>query len=65
MKILLDSKRCEGHGVCAETAPELFRLDDDGDLVVLFDGDEVPAGQEDASASAVRVCPVGALRSQP
>jgi ferredoxin len=65
MKLSVDLARCEGHGLCEEAAPELFRLDDQGDLDVLFDtAAEVPAGQETAAASAVRVCPIGALRSR-
>ncbi|UQX03452.1 ferredoxin [Streptomyces sp. RerS4] len=64
MKIFVDAQRCEGHGVCEEVAPELFRIDDEGDLVVLFDGDEVPPDRQEAAAGAVRVCPVNALRAR-
>jgi ferredoxin len=38
----------------------LFDQDDDGIVVVLEP--EVPAGQEDKAASAVKLCPSGALR---
>jgi ferredoxin len=44
-----------------DAAPELFRLDDDGELVLLHEDGEVPAGQEDAALAAVRVCPIAAL----
>ena len=30
MKVVLDLDLCQGHGVCVEEAPEIFRLDDDG-----------------------------------
>ena len=62
MKIVLDRPRCEGHGLCEEEAPELMHLDDEGDLVL--DLDEVEEGSTYAAAarSAVRVCPVAALR---
>jgi ferredoxin len=63
MKMFVDIQRCEGHGLCEEAAPELFRLDDEGDLVVLFNGDDVPPGQDDRAAGAARACPVGALRA--
>ncbi len=63
MKLSVEFGRCEGHGLCEEAAPELFRLDDEGDLLVLYDTSaDIPAGQEPAAERAVRVCPVGALR---
>ena len=62
MKVVLDRPRCEGHGLCEEEAPDLMHLDDEGDLVL--DLDEVEEGSTYAAAarSAVRVCPVAALR---
>jgi ferredoxin len=65
MKLAVDLHRCEGHGLCAEAAPDLFEIDDEGDLVVLVDGDRVPDGQHDAAAGAARVCPVAALTVEP
>ncbi|MFE3718135.1 ferredoxin [Streptomyces cyaneofuscatus] len=63
MKVSVDLPRCEGHGLCEEAAPGLFRLDDEGDLIVLFDQDrEIPGEQQQQAAGAVRVCPIGALR---
>ncbi|UYP17255.1 ferredoxin [Rhodococcus sp. Z13] len=61
MKITLDRPRCEGHGLCEETAPELMHLDDDGELVL--DVTDVPEDGPQAAAAraAVRVCPVAAL----
>ena len=64
MRIEVDYDRCEGHGLCEEVAPTLFRIDEEGDLVALFPGDQVPRGQEDSAVSAVRACPVSALRSR-
>ena len=58
--IALDRARCEGHGMCEEAAPELFRLDDDGELEVL--ADDVPADLVRKAENAVRLCPVAALR---
>lgn len=59
-QIILDRPRCEGHGLCEEAAPDLMHLDDDGELVLdveTVSGDDVARAQ-----SAVRVCPVAALR---
>ena len=62
LKIELDRPRCEGHGLCEEEAPDLMHLDDEGELVL--DREEVEEGSTYAAAarSAVRVCPVAALR---
>ena len=60
MNIILDRPRCEGHGLCEEAAPRLMHLDDDGELVI--DVEAVEGDQFKAAQSAVRVCPVAALR---
>ncbi|KDN75577.1 3Fe-4S ferredoxin [Streptomyces olindensis] len=62
-RIVVDVERCEGHGLCEQTAPEVFRLDDDGELHLTHE--EVAPERESAVAAAVRVCPVAALRLQP
>lgn len=50
---------CEGNGVCATAAPEIFEIDDDDNLIVL---DEHPREELRASLlAAVRVCPKRAL----
>ncbi len=61
MKVTLDRKRCEGHAMCEGAAPELFTLDDAGELIVHYDGREIPAHLEESARDAVRVCPVAAL----
>jgi len=35
MKVVVDRNRCEANGLCEGAAPEVFRLADDDDLVVL------------------------------
>lgn len=60
MKIVLDRPRCEGHGLCEEAAPQLMHLDDDGELVI--DREDVSDDDAPLADSAVRVCPVAALR---
>ncbi len=51
---------CCGAGQCANLAPTVFDLDDDGLVVVL---DENPAGVDlEAAERAVRECPTRALR---
>ena len=61
MRIVLDRPRCEGHGLCEEAAPEVYDLDDDGDLVLGPGGRAAGAGAQ--GRAGARVCPVAALRS--
>jgi ferredoxin len=58
--IEVDRDRCEGHGLCEQTAPELYRLDDEGELELRV-ADLSPDLRVKAEAGA-RVCPVAALR---
>ncbi|OIJ65322.1 ferredoxin [Streptomyces mangrovisoli] len=60
MKLLLDSTRCQGYGLCHEPAPELIDLDDFGYARIL--AASVPPGGEDAAAAAVAACPNSALK---
>ncbi|MEV0251284.1 ferredoxin [Nocardia sp. NPDC050712] len=60
MRILADRARCEGHGMCEALAPNLFRIDDDGTVVLLSEA--VAAADEELIALAVDSCPVQALR---
>ena len=62
MKIVAEYDRCEGHGLCAEQAPAVFDLDDEGDLVHHFDGQDLPADLETDGQRAIDSCPVAALR---
>ncbi|CCQ13703.1 putative uncharacterized protein [Rhodococcus sp. AW25M09] len=64
MKIDVDWERCEGHGICAEQAPKVFSLDDEGELHHAFDGQEIPDDLAASARSAVGVCPVAALKAQ-
>ncbi|WP_433368020.1 ferredoxin [Streptosporangium sp. CA-115845] len=60
IRIVLDQSRCEGYGFCAEAAPDLLELDDEGELTVLVE--QVAPEAVDRAEAAVRVCPVAALR---
>ena len=59
MRVVVDLSMCDLHGLCVETAPEVFEIGDDGALRVL---NETPP--EDLRATvdkAVRECPTGAI----
>jgi ferredoxin len=60
MRVHAERDRCEGHGLCADVAPEVFELDGDAVVVVLVQ--EVPAALERKAEAGARVCPVAALR---
>jgi ferredoxin len=60
VKIVADRDRCEGHGLCVDTAPDVYDLDDDA--VVLLRYEVVPPALERRAEAGARVCPVAALR---
>ena len=60
MRIAADRDRCEGHGLCVDTAPEVYDLDDDAVVVLRYD--VVPPELERRAEGGARVCPVAALR---
>jgi ferredoxin len=62
VQVIADYDRCEGHGLCEEQAREVFQLDDEGNLVHRFDGQELPEELVEAAGRAAMVCPVAALR---
>jgi len=59
-RLHVDWLRCDGHGICAEVAPELVRLDDWGYPIVAETG--VPRSLEGLAREAVNLCPALALR---
>jgi ferredoxin len=59
MKIEVDWDLCEGHGQCEFAAPEVFTINDDGDLEVLNEKPDEP--ERVHVEQAVRRCPTRAL----
>ena len=59
MQVTVDFDRCEGHGLCTISAPEVFSLDNRGFLqVVERPGEEHRAAVEES----VRNCPAIAIQ---
>ena len=59
MKVVVDQSICNLHGLCVETAPEVFEIGDDGQLRVR---DERPPENVRAKVDkAVRECPTSAI----
>ncbi|TDC99506.1 ferredoxin [Saccharopolyspora terrae] len=60
MKIIVDRTKCTGLGICESLAPDVFEINDDGELVLKTEA--VPDGQLADVESAVSGCPTEALR---
>ena len=60
MRVTVDPDLCEGNGLCAKAAPEVFELGDDDKAQVLIErpGEGLRAKVE----TAVRRCPRQAIR---
>lgn len=59
MKATVDQATCTGCGLCPETCPEVFQMNDEGLAEVIVD--EVPPAHEDAAQEAADGCPVDAI----
>jgi ferredoxin len=57
--VVVDRDLCQNHGQCVFAAPQVFELDDDGELVQLQDevGEDLRANVEEAAD----VCPTQAI----
>ncbi|GGN19944.1 ferredoxin [Streptomyces fuscichromogenes] len=63
MKITVDRSKCTGLGICESLSPDVFEVDDAGELVLKTD--TVPAGILSDVQEAVAGCPTEALRLEP
>ena len=62
MKILVDRAKCTGLGICESIAPDLFEVDDNGDLELK--AQTVDDSREADVQAAVEGCPTAALRRE-
>lgn len=60
MKVIADLDKCQGHGVCNMSCPEVFDLaEEDGHVMVKYD--VIPAELEEGARLGVDSCPELAL----
>lgn len=59
MRIDIDFDRCEGHGMCEATAPNVFHIDDNGDTQFVA---EPPESERALVMDAIDACPMQAIR---
>jgi ferredoxin len=56
MQVRVDEERCQGHGLCRLSAPDIFfAREEDGHAFVL--SETVPEGREDEAQLAADSCP--------
>lgn len=60
VKIVVDRERCTGLGICESYAPDVFEVNDEGELVLATD--EISSDLVEAAQKAVASCPTEALR---
>ncbi|MFB6679841.1 ferredoxin [Streptomyces sp. NPDC056390] len=59
MKVVVDMNKCQDHGQCVFSAPDVFQLDDTGRLAYVSEPDEA---LRDEVEEAADVCPLQAIR---
>ena len=68
MKFAVDLNACENHGQCVYVAPDLFVLDDDGELSYRREAEseyvsaELPPDAQERATLAAELCPMQAIR---
>ncbi|KKD06633.1 ferredoxin [Streptomyces sp. WM6386] len=59
MRVEVLKGKCCGYTLCNEVCPEVYRIDDDGFVVV--PNPEVPSDLEGGAREGAAICPEGAL----
>lgn len=62
MRIVVDDDLCDLHGQCVFAAPEIFRMNDAGELEYAA---EIPDALADDARAAQSICPAAAIELVP
>lgn len=61
MRVVADLDKCQGHGLCRMSAPDVYgATDDEGQVIVKIEG-AIPEELEDGAILGVESCPEIAL----
>ena len=60
MKAIVDASTCTGCTLCADIAPDVFAMGDDG--LAHAKADQIPAAAEASAKEAEGSCPVSAIK---
>lgn len=58
MKVVVDSEKCIGCGLCSQVAPEVYEMMEDKAVVMM---DEIPEDKEETAKDGAEQCPVSAI----
>lgn len=61
MKAIVDKDLCTGCGLCVDTCPDVFQLDENQAIAVVK-VNEIPASAVDCAKQAAEDCPVEAIK---
>ncbi len=59
MKAVIDKDLCTGCGLCCDTSPDVFEMQDD---IAVVKGSEIPAAVAESAKQATADCPVEAIK---
>lgn len=63
MEVKIDEELCTGCGLCEETCPDIFKIDEDKDIAVVIKND-FDEYDEECIQEAVESCPSEAISAE-
>ena len=63
MKVIIDADLCTGCGLCEETCPDIFKLNEDDDVAEITKN-EYDENDEECIEEAIESCPTEAILTE-